>query len=97
MGTMIKKSMLINAFVPLLFAYGLLRDMPVYREKALRWLEETGPETNVVIDRWRRLGIIPATAATSQSLLELKKNFCDPKRCLDCAVGRRLLGQSGHD
>ncbi|HEV3327493.1 MAG TPA: DUF2851 family protein [Puia sp.] len=93
MGTMIKKSILINAFVPLLFAYGLLREMPVYREKALRWLEETGPETNVVINRWRRLGIIPATAATSQSLLELKKGFCDPKRCLDCAVGQRLLGQ----
>jgi hypothetical protein len=94
LGRMIKKSILINAFVPMLFAFGLLRKIPVYREKALRWLDETGPETNVVVNGWGRLGIIAGTAAISQSLLELKKGFCDPKRCLDCAVGQRLLGKN---
>ena len=85
LGEMMKKSILINAFAPLLFAYGWLRGLPAYQEKALRWLEETGPEDNAIVEGWRRLGILPTTATMSQSLLELKKNYCDVKRCLDCA------------
>jgi hypothetical protein len=94
LGEMMKKSILINAFVPLLYAYGSLRGVPACRSKALRWLDETGPERNAVVEGWRRLGVTPSTAAMSQSLLELKKSYCDPRRCLDCAVGQRLLGQT---
>ena len=57
--------------------------------------EETAPETNSVLAGWQRLGIIPANAADSQALLELKKNYCDPRKCLDCAVGQTMLGRSG--
>lgn len=95
MGETIKKSILINAFIPLLFAYGWLRGEPAYCDKALRWLEETGPEANSVLAGWRRLGIVPANAAASQALLELKKNHCDARKCLGCAVGQTLLGRSG--
>ena len=91
MGDMIKKSLVINAFVPLLFAYGWLRDLPAYQEKALRWLAETGPEDNAIITGWRRLGIPVTDAATSQALLELKKSYCNGRKCLDCAIGQRLL------
>ncbi len=94
MGETIKKSILINAFIPLLFAYGWLRSEPAFCDKALRWLEETGPETNSVLTSWRRLGVVPANAAASQALLELKKNHCDARKCLDCAVGQTLLGRS---
>jgi Protein of unknown function (DUF2851) len=92
MGDMIKKSLVINAFVPLLFAYGWLRSLPAYQEKALRWLEETGAEDNTIITGWRRLGVPVTNAAVSQALLELKKSYCSPRKCLDCAIGRRLLG-----
>jgi Protein of unknown function (DUF2851) len=91
MGDMIKKSLIINAFVPLLFAYGCLRDLPAYREKALRWLEETRPEDNAILRGWRRLGVPVPNAAVSQALLELKKNYCCGRKCLDCAIGQRLL------
>jgi len=93
MGDMIKKSLVINAFVPLLFAYGWLRGLPAYQEKALRWLEETGAEDNTIITGWRRLGVPVKNAAVSQALLELKKNYCNGRKCLDCAIGQRLLGQ----
>jgi Protein of unknown function (DUF2851) len=96
MGDMIKNSLLINAFIPLLFAYGWLRGLPAYQEKALRWLEETRPEDNTILRGWRRLGIPVKNAADSQALLELKKNYCNDRKCLDCAIGRHLLGQGSN-
>jgi hypothetical protein len=74
-----------------LYAYSTLRQEPRQRDKALRWLESLPPENNTVIRRWQQLGLPAATAADTQALLELRKNFCAPKRCLDCAIGRILL------
>jgi hypothetical protein len=91
LGEDMKRGLLINAFIPLLYAYGWLRDEPEYREKALRWLEELGPESNVIIKGWQRLGITAENAADSQALLELKKCYCNARRCLDCDIGRALL------
>jgi hypothetical protein len=92
LGTAMKRGLLINAFVPVLFAYGLLRKEPAYREKALAWLAAEKPEKNTRISHWQRLGVSVLTAADSQSLLELKKTYCDDRRCLDCAIGQSLLG-----
>ena len=92
LGTDMKRGVLINAFVPILFAYGLLRKEPACREKALAWLAAEKPEKNTRIAHWQRLGVSVRTAADSQSLLELKKTYCDCRRCLDCAIGQSLLG-----
>jgi hypothetical protein len=40
------------------------------------------------------LGLPTATAADTQGLLELKKNYCAGKKCLDCAIGQALLTAS---
>ena len=92
LGTDMKRGLLINAFVPVLFAYGVLRKEPACREKALSWLAAEKPEKNSRIAHWQRLGASVLTAADSQSLLELKKTYCDCRRCLDCAIGQSLLG-----
>ena len=92
LGADMKRGILINAFVPVLFAYGCLRKEPVYQEKALAWLEAEKPEKNTCISNWQRLGVPVLTAADSQSLLELKKNYCEKRRCLECAIGQSLLG-----
>jgi len=92
LGADMKRGILINAFVPVLFAYGWLRKEPVYQEKALSWLAAEKPERNTPISHWQRLGVPVLTAADSQSLLELKKNYCEKRRCLECTIGQRLLG-----
>jgi hypothetical protein len=94
LGMAMKRGLLVNAFVPLLFAYGWLRKEPAYQEKSLRWLAAEKPEKNTLISHWQRLGVSVKTAAHSQSLLELKKNYCESRRCLDCAIGRALLQPS---
>jgi hypothetical protein len=91
LGTQIKHSILINAYVPLLYAYGTLRQEPRQREKALRWLQATTPEDNAIIRRWREMGLPAATAADTQALLELRKSYCSGKKCLDCTIGQSLL------
>jgi hypothetical protein len=93
MGETIKRSLLINAFIPMLYASGSLRGVPHTRAKALRWLEEIGPESNSIITGWRRLGVAAETASATQALLELKKNYCRHRKCLDCLIGQTLLGQ----
>jgi hypothetical protein len=92
LGQIMKNSLLINTFVPLLYAYGWLRGEPACQEKALRWLREARPESNAVLTGWMRLGVVNKNAADSQALLELKSGYCDPKKCLDCAIGKVLLG-----
>ena len=90
-GIAMVDSLLINSFVPLLYAYGRYYRDPSAREKAFRWLEGTGAEKNAQVAGWGRLGVKSKNAADTQALLELKRHYCDPKRCLDCAIGNELL------
>ncbi len=94
LGLATRQGLLINAFIPLLFAYGWLRGEGGYEEKALRWLRELPPEKNSLVSRWRQLGVAAVNAADTQALLELKKHYCVRRRCLDCAIGRVLLPSS---
>ena len=94
-GPDMRRGLVINAFIPLLFAYGCLRDEPGCREKAIRWLGELPAEKNAILSRWRLLGMTPRNAGDSQALLQLKKEYCDTRRCLDCAIGRALVNEPG--
>ncbi len=93
LGPDMRQGLLINAFIPLLYAYGCLRNEPSYTRKALDWLRQLKPERNVLISGWQRLGFTPIHAADGQALLELKREYCDARRCLDCAIGCALLKQ----
>jgi hypothetical protein len=84
LGAQMRQNIVINTFVPLLYAYG-------QPEKAIRWLIQLPAENNHLIRGWATLGMIPANAAQSQGLLELKKEYCDARRCMDCAIGRACL------
>ncbi|HWB91151.1 MAG TPA: DUF2851 family protein [Puia sp.] len=91
LGAATRDKVVINAFVPLLYTYGWLRQEPAMQEKAIRWLRETRVEKNTILSRWRELGVTAGNAADGQALLELKKQYCDVRRCLDCAIGNRWL------
>jgi len=82
---------LINTVVPFLFAYGRYRGLDKYKERAIRLLEELKPEQNSIIENWKKLGIAADSAFGSQALIQLKKEYCDSKRCLDCSLGHRIL------
>lgn len=91
LGTQMINNILINTIIPIVFAYGLYNKEEAYKNKALQWLEEIAAEKNNITNAWAGLGIENKNAFDSQALIELKNEYCNKKRCLNCAVGNRLL------
>ncbi|MEL7021635.1 MAG: DUF2851 family protein, partial [Bacteroidota bacterium] len=82
---------IINTIVPCLFLYGKRRAVPAYQEKAIHWLTQLSPERNRIIRHWQMLGVAVENAHHTQALLQLKNEYCNRKRCLECAVGHAIL------
>jgi hypothetical protein len=92
-GSQATDILLINAVIPAIFVYGQKRDSVDIREKAITFLEEIAPEKNKIINEWNDAGINAGSAFCSQALLQLRNNYCNRRRCLDCMVGARLISQ----
>ncbi len=82
---------MINNVIPFLFLYGKLKGQTGFQDRALALLESIGPETNRITRRFGEFGIVPESASQSQALIELKTNFCDEKKCLECRIGLELI------
>lgn len=91
LGTAMVDNVIINTVAPVLFAYGTYHDENKYKEKALKWLEQTAAENNSITNGFQQLGIENKNAFDSQALIELKNEYCNKKRCLDCGVGNSIL------
>jgi hypothetical protein len=91
LGAAMMENIIINTIAPLLFAYGNFHKIQSCKDKALQWLEQTAGEANSITRGFTHLGIENKNAFDSQALLELKSEYCDKKRCLECAVGCTLL------
>jgi hypothetical protein len=83
--------MTINTIVPFLFLYGNEIKEEVFKDKALRLLEELKPEKNTIIKGWESLGMVADSAYQTQALLQLKNEYCNKKRCLECSIGGAIL------
>jgi hypothetical protein len=90
-GTQMIDNILINTVVPVLFAYGQYHKENSYKDKALQWLLEITAEKNSITRGFALLATGNKNAFDSQSLIQLKNEYCNKKRCLDCAVGNALL------
>jgi len=82
---------LINSVIPVLFSYGMLTQNDEFKEKALNLLEQLPSESNAVLKKWAEIRHTSKNSLESQALLQLKKNYCDKKQCLNCHVGTFLL------
>lgn len=85
--------LLINTVIPMVFSYGLEMKQQVYTERPLQWLYALEAEQNRITRYWQSAGIHNRSALDSQALIELNTQYCVNKRCLDCAIGNRLLSQ----
>lgn len=90
-GAEMIRGMIVNTFAPMLFAYGLYHQEEKYKERALSWLMQLPPEQNQITRGFDSLLVTSASAYDSQSLIELKTQFCDHKRCLQCNIGYGVL------
>ena len=84
-------NIIINTICPLLFAHGNYYADQAVKDKAVNWLESVAAESNRIISGFRSLNVSCKNALEGQALLELKTQYCDQKRCLDCSIGHHVL------
>ncbi len=82
--------LIINTVIPIKFSYeknfGKLNF-----EELVSLLEAIPSEKNSIIEKFSEFEIKAANAFQSQSLIELKNEYCNKNKCLKCAVALQLL------
>ncbi|MCO6148321.1 DUF2851 family protein [Flavobacterium sp. NRK1] len=81
---------IINTIVPFKFAYAksIGKDNT---EALVGLLQEIAPEKNSIIDKFKSFKVNVNSAYDTQSLLQLKNEYCANKRCVQCSIGLELL------
>lgn len=71
-GSSAQYNILINAVIPLLYAYGKFKSEHHYCEKAIAFLEEIPPENNRIVRKFTETGMDFKSAAETQAILQLR-------------------------
>ncbi|WP_427872422.1 DUF2851 family protein [Flavobacterium sp. MMS24-S5] len=82
--------LIINTIIPLQFTYSNIIGESI-SEDLIDFMNEVASEKNVIMDKFNSFGVQSKTAFESQTLLELKNEYCERKACLKCAIGLELL------
>jgi hypothetical protein len=83
--------LLLNTLALFLFSYGKHNQIQHFINRSLQLLEHLPNENNNIVVDFTNLGVKINTAFESQALLELKNNYCDYKKCLQCGIGNEIL------
>ena len=83
--------MITNAIAPLLFCYATVKNEPFYKQRALDVLDQLPAEKNSITKKLATLGFSNQNGFESQAILEMYKNYCRHKKCLNCAIANKLL------
>lgn len=81
---------IINTIVPLQFTFAKYNGKD-NDEIVLHLLRELKPEANNIIDKFQNIGIKSTDAFMTQSLIQLKTEYCNKHKCLSCSIGLELL------
>jgi hypothetical protein len=90
LGLQMAENILINTVIPVLFAYGSYSKEESIKKKPFNGYMNYH-QSRTRLPGNGRIGIGHRSALDSQALIELTNQYCVNKRCLDCAVGNRIL------
>lgn len=86
-----KDLIIINTIIPLRFLYSRTRGNDE-TETLLNLVENIPAENNKIVENFRKLNQDSVeNALQSQAMVQLKKNYCELNKCLNCAIGVKLL------
>jgi hypothetical protein len=91
MGAASVDILLLNTIALFLFSYGKIHQLQHCINLSLKLLEYLPCENNKIVTDFCNLGVKIKTAFESQALIELKNNYCNYKKCLQCGVGNKIL------
>ena len=87
-------NILLNTVALFLFAYGKHTATQYFISRAIKLLESLPAEQNAITDKFTEAGVKMTNAFASQGILQLKKQYCDEKKCLSCGIGIKILKQA---
>ena len=82
--------LLINTVIPLQHCYAAFQGRDV-SEEIIGLASEMKAEQNIIVKKFNQLREFDGTALESQALLQLKNEYCNKHKCLQCKVGNALL------
>lgn len=83
--------LIINTALPIKFSYAVQQGQDA-SEEILKIASQIPTEKNGIVDKFNSLKNISKNAYQSQALLQLKSEYCDKNRCLQCAIGNSIVG-----
>ncbi|HPF98000.1 MAG: DUF2851 family protein [Mangrovimonas sp.] len=84
--------LIINTVIPMQYTYA--KQMGKEMDEEVLMLAHTiAPEKNSIVEKFNNLKALSSSALKSQALLQLKNNYCDKQKCLECAIGNALLSR----
>jgi len=85
--------LLINTIIPLTYCYSKYVGKD-NNETIIKLIKEIKSEKNGIVDKFQSLKPVSTSAMQSQALLELKNEYCNKNKCLQCAIGNSLLNRN---
>lgn len=82
--------LLINTIIPLKYSYNYQKGS-LNTEEIFQLAGSIKAEDNSIIKKINALKPVAKHAMDSQAFLQLKNNYCDAKKCLQCAIGSALI------
>ncbi|MCB0430187.1 MAG: DUF2851 family protein [Flavobacteriales bacterium] len=82
---------MLNAFIPTLFAFASQNGDQGRKARAIHWMETLHPERNSITNVFSGMGFEPIHAGDSQALIHLHGTYCKAKKCLLCAIGQQII------
>ena len=86
--------LIINVVAPILYAHADQTDNDRMRDTAIALLHAIRPEQNSIITTFNNAGIPTRDAFDTQAIIELRREYCDKRKCLFCRLGHRLLSRA---
>jgi hypothetical protein len=82
--------LIINTLIPIKFLYAKANGKE-NTEELIDLMSQIKPEKNAIIDKFSFFNVKSKSAFETQSLLQLKNEYCNHKKCLQCTIGLNLL------
>ncbi|MBC3844776.1 DUF2851 family protein [Winogradskyella echinorum] len=82
--------LIINTIIPLKFTYSKSQGKSI-DDALFNLIRELKVENNSIVTKFLDLKLIEKNALTSQGLIQLKQEYCDKNKCLQCAIGNSLI------
>lgn len=83
--------LIINTVLPVKFSYSKYQSREV-PEEIWEIARQIHPEENSIVTRFNKIRKMAENAFQSQALLELKNEYCDKNKCVQCTIGNSIIG-----